>query len=83
MVEIGFKSMKKIINTYTKLKIKLNSTFQEYSIENFFHWQFFSSPEKNLLSVSHDLHTDDLNNLFKSYCEKNNIGSSIILKASK
>jgi len=77
------KSIKKIINKYTKLKIKLNSTFQEYSIKNFFKWQFFSYPDMNLSSVIHDLQNDDLDNLFKSYCEKNNIGNSIILKASK
>ena len=77
-------SLKKLINKYTKLRVNLNSTFQEYSVNNFFSWNLLGKGNSNFSSaIDHNLENDDLDLLFKSYCKKNKIGSSIILKASK
>lgn len=78
------KSLKELIKKTKLFEINHISTFQEYSISNFFHWYFYKKPNKTYLSaITTNLNSNKLNQMFIDYCEKQNKGSSLVLRVDK
>ena len=78
------KSLKTLFQKSNLFKVKYISTFQEYSITNFFYWHFFKKPNSSYSrAISSSLKSDELNKMFVKFCEDKKKGSPLILRAEK